>query len=134
MISPMIFASINNICSHGLFIPIQWFKNWNIMDYQLFCYLFSYIKRNERQRERTDERKKRDKTIWSSQVQTNIIFDRKLWLRYATQHQKTYDKIYKVNCLHQYDHFQGQKPHLKTQKYIWGFNFCFYFGFFLEII
>jgi hypothetical protein len=76
------------------------------------CHLFSYIKRDERQREKEERNKRENRKkieIRLSLFQMAITFDRKLRLRRATQSHKAYDEIYRVNYLCCYRHFQGKK-------------------------
>jgi hypothetical protein len=57
-----------------------------------------------------DREKEEIKTeIRPSQLQTAIIFDRKLRLRGAMRLRKTYDEIYGVNAFSYFGHFLGQK-------------------------
>jgi hypothetical protein len=85
--------------------------------------IFIYKKRDreiERKKKEIRETEKIKIKNRPFQLQTIIIFDRKLQLRCAKQPRKVYDDIYKINYVCYYDYFRGQnisssssKTHLK---------------------
>jgi hypothetical protein len=82
------------------------------------------------------KREKREKKIEkikikirSYQLQTTIIFDRKLRLRRSTRPRQDNDEIYRVNAITVITIFGAKKPRLQAQKPIYSFFFVF-----LEII
>jgi hypothetical protein len=107
------FASTNNICSHGLqyLFTVHSFQSndpktkiQKLKSHELptIFHLFSYIKREMRERQREKEERRETEEIkieiQPSQLQTTITFDRKLRLRHATRPHKSYDEIYRVNA------------------------------------
>jgi hypothetical protein len=88
-------------------------------------------RQREKQKERIDQIEEIKIEIQSSQLQTIIIFDRKLQLRDATRPRKAYDEIYKVNTI---PIFRSQKNIILTLKNAFEVFSSVFFCFFLEIV
>jgi hypothetical protein len=101
---------IDQFCIFMLAHFIQQSKNQNLktkISYIIILHVICFIyktKLGDRERERWKKEEINIK-IWSSQFQTIIILDRKLWLRHSTRSQKFYDDIYIINNLCHYSHF-----------------------------
>jgi hypothetical protein len=59
--------------------------------------MFSYVKREIRDRDKKEIRETEKIKIKIHQLQTVVIFDRKFRLKHATRPQKSYDEIYMIN-------------------------------------
>jgi hypothetical protein len=127
LLPPITFAP-TDCPSHRSLIPIQRSKNKNLKIKisgitNPFSSVFIYKKRDERK-----EIEEIKIEIQSSQLQTTIIFHRKLRLRRSTRSQKANDEIYRVNCLCHYRHFRGkQTSSLSSKSHLKFFSRSFLF-------